>query len=89
MEHPLCRLYHLALSNCIYNFLNFLAAAHGGLFVQDGQEYVYHSSATSTAGTLDHSPHMSGSNYKMKVRVQVSGKNLNVEVSILCVREHS
>ena len=48
--------------------------------MQDGQEYVYQSSATTSAGTMDASPHMSGSNYKMKVRVQVSGKTLNVQV---------
>jgi hypothetical protein len=29
---------------------------------------------------MDHAPHMAGSNYKMKVRVQVSGKTLNVQV---------
>ena len=64
------------------------AAVHGGLFIQDGQEYVYHSSATTSAGTMDVSPHMSGSNYKMKVRVQVSGKTLNVQVSEISSCQH-
>jgi hypothetical protein len=66
---------------CVFLVLAFVAAAHGGLFIKDGQEYVYQSSATTSAGTMDHSPHMSGSNYKMKVRVQVSGKTLNVQIS--------
>jgi hypothetical protein len=39
-----------------------LAAAQAGIFVQNGQEYVYESSATASAGTMDHSPHLSGKN---------------------------
>jgi hypothetical protein len=48
---------------------------------------VYESSALTSAGTMDHSPHLSGSHYKMKVRVQVSGQTLNVQVSQLRAKD--
>merc|ERR1711963_756742 len=62
-------------------FLGLVAAGHGGLFVQDGQEYEYATTITSAAGTMDVATHSSGEQYKMKVRVQVSGTKLNVKIS--------
>ena len=61
----------------------YLAAAHAGLFIQDGQEYEYRSIVTSNAGTMDVATHTSGESYKMKVRLQASGRDLNVEISDL------
>jgi hypothetical protein len=61
-------------------FLN-SAAAHAGLFVQNGQEYEYKSTITSAAGTMDVATHTSGESYRMTVRVQVDGQNVNVAVS--------
>lgn len=58
-----------------------VAAAHAGLFVQDGQEYEYQSSVISAAGTMDVATHSSGEMYRMKVRIQVRGMTLNVAVS--------
>merc|ERR1712045_262736 len=63
--------------------LGLVAAAHAGLFIQDGQEYEYRSIVTATAGTMDVATHSSGESYKMKVRLQASGRNLNVEISDL------
>ena len=63
-------------------FFKFTAAAHGGLFVQDGQEYEYMTTISSAAGTMDVATHSSGEQYKMKVRLQVAGTKLNVKVSL-------
>jgi hypothetical protein len=62
-------------------FLGLVAAAHGGLFVQDGQEYEYMTTISSAAGTMDVATHSSGEQYKMKVRLQVAGTKLNVKIS--------
>jgi hypothetical protein len=62
-------------------FLGLVAAAHGGLFVQDGQEYEYMTTISSAAGTMDVATHSSGEQYKMKVRLQVAGSKLNVKIS--------
>lgn len=61
--------------------LGLVAAAHGGVFIQDGQEYEYQTSITSSAGTMDHATHTSGENFRMTVRMQVHGNTLNVELS--------
>ena len=63
-------------------FFKLTAAAHGGLFVQDGQEYEYMTTISSAAGTMDVATHSSGEQYKMKVRLQVAGSKLNVKVSL-------
>mgnify|MGYP001260447004 FL=1 len=63
-------------------FFKLTAAAHGGLFVQDGQEYEYMTTISSAAGTMDVATHSSGEQYKMKVRLQVAGTKLNVKVSL-------
>ena len=63
-------------------FFKFTAAAHGGLFVQDGQEYEYMTTISSAAGTMDVATHSSGEQYKMKVRLQVAGTKLNVKVGL-------
>merc|ERR1712228_1124095 len=62
-------------------FLGLVAAAHGGLFVQDGQEYEYMTTISSAAGTMDVATHSSGEQYKMKVRLQVAGSKLNVKIA--------
>merc|ERR1739842_95133 len=59
----------------------FVAAVHGGLLIQDGQEYEYATTITSAAGTMDVATHTSGEQYKMKVRLQVAGTKLNVKIS--------
>lgn len=63
-------------------FFKLTAAVHGGLFVQDGQEYEYMTTISSAAGTMDVATHSSGEQYKMKVRLQVAGTKLNVKVSL-------
>ena len=63
-------------------FFKLTAAAHGGLFVQDGQEYEYMTTISSAAGTMDVATHSSGEQYKMKVRLQVAGTKLNVKVGL-------
>ena len=63
-------------------FFKLTAAVHGGLFVQDGQEYEYFTTISSAAGTMDVATHSSGEQYKMKVRLQVAGTKLNVKVSL-------
>ena len=63
-------------------FFKLTAAAHGGLFVQDGQEYEYMTTISSAAGTMDVATHSSGEQYKMKVRLQVAGTKLNVKVRL-------
>jgi len=60
-----------------------VAAVHGGLLVQDGQEYEYQTTISSAAGTMDVATHSSGEKYKMKVRMQVAGANLNIKISDL------
>merc|ERR1711997_669723 len=64
-------------------FLGLVAAVHGGLLVQDGQEYEYQTTISSAAGTMDVATHSSGEKYKMKVRMQVAGANLNIKISDL------
>merc|ERR1711997_1205107 len=58
-----------------------VAAVHGGLFVQDGQEYEYFTTITSAAGTMDVATHSAGEQYTMKVQLQVAGSKLNVKVN--------
>merc|ERR1712223_836181 len=60
-----------------------VAAVHGGLFVQDGQEYEYFTTITSAAGTMDVATHSAGEQYTMKVQLQVKGKKLNMKISDL------
>merc|ERR1712156_1319064 len=47
-----------------------VAAVHGGLFVQDGQEYEYFTTITSAAGTMDGATHSAGEQYTMKVQLR-------------------
>merc|ERR1711899_45870 len=60
-----------------------VAAVHGGLFVQDGQEYGYFTTITSAAGTMDVATHSAGEQYTMKVQLQVKGKKSNMKISDL------
>ena len=76
----LCSFNLVMVSHCY--FFKLTAAAHGGLFVQDGQEYEYMTTISSAAGTMDVATHSSGEQYKMKVRLQVAGTKLNVKVSL-------
>ena len=71
-------------SNCVVSslttvfhcyFFKLTAAAHGGLFVQDGQEYEYMTTISSAwvPWTWLLSTHFSGEQNKMNVRLQVAG----------------
>nr|ALO75638.1 melanin-engaging protein [Tigriopus kingsejongensis] len=56
-----------------------IASSNGFQFLEDGKEYLYDTEAAAGAGTMDHASGTSGFSYKMKTRVQVSGKTLNVQ----------
>jgi hypothetical protein len=58
-------------------FFKLTAAAHSGLFFQDGQEYEYMTTISSAAGTMEVATHSSGEQYKMKV----AGTKLNMLVA--------
>ena len=61
----------------------FTAGANGQLrFLEDGKEYIYQTEAAASAGTMDYASASSGFSYKMKTRVQVSGRTLNIKVRI-------
>merc|ERR1712045_107540 len=59
--------------------LGLVAAAHAGLFIQDGQEYEYRSIVTATAGTMDVATHSTVNVYSF-LRVWVSTDNTFVQV---------
>ena len=50
--------------------------------LRDGREYTYNSEIRVATGTMDYAPHLAGSVYRMKTRIQVanSEQTLNVEV---------
>jgi hypothetical protein len=48
--------------------------------LEDGTEYVFDTISSASSGTMDYATHTSGFAYKMKTRVQVSGRTLNLKV---------
>ena len=48
------------------------SANAGGLLVEDGKEYIFQTSASMVAGTMDVAGHVAGMSAKMKTRLQTS-----------------
>ena len=48
------------------------SASAGGLMVEDGKEYIFTTSASMVAGTMDIAGHVAGNSAKMKTRLQTS-----------------
>ena len=67
-------------------FLPTIAVVQGRKkLLRDGKEYTYSSELRVGTGTMDYAPHLAGSVYRMKTRVQVSNSanTLNIEVGII------
>lgn len=56
------------------------SSAMGNMFFKSGKEYIYETTMTGSAGTMDYATAFAGFQYKMTTRIQVSGRNLNVKL---------
>ena len=73
-----------SLIELFYFFLLIIAIVQGKKLLKDGKEYTYNSEIRVGTGTMDYAPHLAGTVYRMKTRVQTSNnaKTLNLEVGI-------
>lgn len=74
----------LSLIGRFYFFLLIIAVVQGKKLLKDGKEYTYNSEIRVGTGTMDYAPHLAGTVYRMKTRLQTSNnaKTLNLEVGI-------